>query len=338
MGPPRVSVCIANFNGEAMLADCIESVLAQETSAEVEIIVHDDASTDGSLALLRDRYPQVQLIPSDENVGFCIANNRMVETARGEYVLLLNNDAALLLDAVAELLSAAEHLGEPAILTLPQHDWETGALVDRGCLLDPFHTPVPNLNARGKDVAYVIGACLWIPRATWRGLGGFPEWFGSIAEDMYLCCAARLRAIPVRCIESSGYRHRQGASFGGNRVGNGRLQTRYGRRYLSERNRIAVIASCIPTWIAGPWLAAHVIGLVLEAMAACLVARSTAPWRKIYSPALVDSAARRLDILELRHGTQAGRRTSLLSYFRAFSCKPQKMALFWRHGPPELKD
>ena len=96
---PIVSVCVANFNGEHLLSDCIDSVLAQECDAAIEILVHDDASTDGSVALLRTRYPQVHVLASNDNVGFCVGNNRMVERARGEYILLRNNDAALAPDA-----------------------------------------------------------------------------------------------------------------------------------------------------------------------------------------------------------------------------------------------
>ena len=216
---PRVSVCIANFNGEALLVDCIESVLAQDTDAAIEILVHDDASGDGSLALLKARYPQVHVLASAENVGFCIGNNRMVDAARGEFVLLLNNDAALETDAISSLLCEAGRLGTASILTLPQYDWQTGQLVDRGRLLDPFFNPIPNLAPACTDVAFVIGACPWCPRQLWNSLGGFPERMESIAEDLYLCGIARLRGIPVRALAASGYRHRQGATFGGNRAG-----------------------------------------------------------------------------------------------------------------------
>ena len=109
--PPRVSVCIANYNGEALLPDCLDSVLAQDTDAVIEIIVHDDASGDGSLALLCSHYPQVHVIAASENAGFCIGNNRMVAHANGEFVLLLNNDAALAPDAIRTLLDAVEDGG-----------------------------------------------------------------------------------------------------------------------------------------------------------------------------------------------------------------------------------
>ena len=111
------------------------------------------------------------LIRSDSNVGFCVANNRMVAQAEGTYVLLLNNDAELYPDALRVLHDEAEKIGEPAILSLPQYDFVTGELIDRGCLLDPFFNPVPNLDPGRRDVAMVIGACLWIPRQLMEGTG-----------------------------------------------------------------------------------------------------------------------------------------------------------------------
>src|SRR5688572_14579783 len=100
---PVCTVCIANYNGEELLGPCIESILTQDCEFPVEIIVHDDASSDGSVALLRSLYPQVDVIASASNVGFCVSNNRMVEKARGEFILLLNNDAALAGDALRSL-------------------------------------------------------------------------------------------------------------------------------------------------------------------------------------------------------------------------------------------
>lgn len=335
---PRVSVCIANYNGEALLRDCIDSVLAQDTDAAIEILVHDDASHDGSLALLRTRYPQVHVLASDENVGFCVANNRMAESARGDYLLLLNNDAALYPDAVRHLLSESERIAGPAILTVPQYDWGTGVLVDRGCLLDPFYTPVPNLDPHQQETAYVIGACLWIARATWNELGGFPEWFGSIAEDMYLCCAARVRGIPVRCLSASGYRHRQGVSFGGNRIDRGRLSTSYRRRRLSERNRIVVLASCTPSWLVWPWLVVHLTVLATEGALLALIKRDRRLWRDIYRDAILEAWRGRRAILALRDGVQATRTARLHGYLRGFTWMPRKAALLLRHGLPALKD
>ena len=111
----------------------------------------------------------------------------------------------------------------PAILTLPQYDAETGALLDIGSRLDPFLNPVPNLDPARNEVGTVHGACLWIDKALWDELGGFPEWFGSVGEDLYLCCCARLAGYPVRALGNSGYRHRVGQSFGGGKAQAGKL-------------------------------------------------------------------------------------------------------------------
>ena len=100
---PVCSVCIANYNGAEIIGACIESIIAQTCDFPIEVIVHDDASTDDSVALIQRNFPFVRVIPSEKNVGFCISNNRMAGQARGEFILLLNNDAALAPDALATL-------------------------------------------------------------------------------------------------------------------------------------------------------------------------------------------------------------------------------------------
>jgi GT2 family glycosyltransferase len=331
---PVVSVCIANYNGERILADCLDSVLAQQGDIPLEIIIHDDASSDGSVAFLREHYQQVELLASEENVGFCVSNNRMVAHARGEYVLLLNNDAALFPDALAALLEAAGEQGRPGILTLPQYDWESGELVDRGCLLDIFYNPVPNLDPRSRDVAYGIGACLFLPRELWNELGGFPEWMGSIAEDIYLCCLARLRGLPVEVTRTSGYRHRQGKSFGGNRVDAGKLSTTYRRRFFSERNKTAVMVICTPTFLVWPLLALHLAMLATEGALLSLLKRKARVWRNIYGPTLAYVFRELGPLRARRREAQRMRRTDMRAYLREFTIVPRKLVLLKRHGLP----
>jgi GT2 family glycosyltransferase len=79
--PPIVSICIPHYNGIDLIDACIASVWMQDCSATVEITVHDDATTDGSTEHIRTQHPDVRLIESSENVGFCIANNRRLPGA-----------------------------------------------------------------------------------------------------------------------------------------------------------------------------------------------------------------------------------------------------------------
>lgn len=334
---PDCSVCIANYNGVGMLTDCIDSVLAQLGDISIEIIVHDDASSDDSVTLLRTNYPQVELLASRENVGFCVANNRMVAHARGNFVLLLNNDAALHTDALLTLFDAARVQSSAGILTLPQYDWETGVLVDRGCLLDPFYNPVPNLDPRRRDVAMVIGACLWVARDAWNELGGFPEWLESIGEDMYLCCVARLRGRPVQVTVASGYRHRQGISFGGNRATARGLQTTFRRRYLSERNKIQVMVVCTPTLLIIPQLMLHVLLLITEGLILATVRRDTRIWHEIYGRVGTSVFRSFSKLWAKRRQEQRQRVVSLHGFLRPFVWMHRKLDLLYRYGMPRIR-
>lgn len=339
---PVVSVCVANYNGEHVLSDCIDSILAQQGEVPCEILIHDDASTDNSLALLHTRYPRRQypnicVIASRQNVGFCIGNNRMAEAARGDYLLLLNNDAALAPNALVSLFTAVQAQTPPGILTLPQLDWDTGDLVDRGCLLDPFYNPVPNRDPRRRDVAMVIGACLWIPRTLWHEFGGFPEWFESIAEDMYLCCRARFEGYPVQVTAQSHYRHHQGASFGGNRVANNRLSTTFRRRRLSERNKTYVMILCSPALRLWLTLPVHLLLLALEGALLALIKRDARVWSEIYANVFKSLFTHRSLLRHIRCRIQSSKVVNAKGYGKSMTPFPYKFRLLLRHGWPGIR-
>lgn len=333
---PLISVCIANYNGMEVIDDCIRSVLAQQGGVNVEILIHDDASNDGSPLHIREQYPHVKLIESPENVGFCIANNRMVSAAKGQYLLLLNNDAALHTDALQTLFAEASRLNRPAILSLPQYDARSGRLIDRGCLLDPFFNPVPNLDPELNDVAMVIGACLWIPKDLWDELGGFPEWFGSIAEDMYLCCRARLAGYSVQALAVSGYRHWQGKSFGGNQIIDHRLTTTFHRRALSERNKSFVLVMTYPAPFLQIVLPVHMALLLVEGTLLSVLRLQVAPLTDIYWPVFRALSMRYRTLLEYRSAIMHTRRLPRTEFLAAFSCVPYKLGMLLRHGLPKL--
>jgi GT2 family glycosyltransferase len=329
------SICIANYNGEQLLDDCLASILAQENAPSIEVIVHDDASTDSSVELIRQKYPSVKLLQSADNVGFCVANNRMVAAAAGDYVLLLNNDAALFPDALSKLLEQAE-AGPGNILTLPQYDWVTHRLVDRGCLLDYFYNPIPNLDADRTDVAMVIGACLWIPRRLWIELDGFPTWMESIAEDLYLCSIARLRGHEVRVVPGSGYRHRQGASFGGNKPSQSKLASTMRRRRLSERNKSYALFICTPTPAMWALLALHALLLIAEGLVLSAWRRNPRIFLDIYWNAVASVVKERARLRSTRNQLMKLKATSNRRYFSVFARMPRKLSMLRQFGVPDI--
>jgi len=334
---PTISVCVANYNGVEVLPNCLDSILKQDIRKSVEIIVHDDASEDASVQLIQAHYPTANLIRSDRNVGFCVSNNRMVSRASGEFVLLLNNDAALLPDALSELLNEAAKHPDGAVLTLPQFDWESRKLVDRGSLLDPFYNPVPNKDPDRKEVGMAIGACLWIPRADWERLGGFQDWFGSIAEDLWLCCKARLAGIPVYTLKTSGFLHRQGHSFGGNKPTVRKLSSSFNRRMLSERNKTFVLVCMTPQPVMPLLFLSHACLLFLEGCIISLVRLDVSILNEIYLSALRQSFRKRKLLAKMRAEIQSDRKITVRKYFSMFLRVPWKLILLFRYGFPNIR-
>ena len=91
----KLSVVIVSYNVRSYLDNCLASVRKALEGIEGEVFVVDNASTDDTLTLLPDRYPEVRFIANEDNVGFASANNQAIRLAKGEYVLLLNPDTVV---------------------------------------------------------------------------------------------------------------------------------------------------------------------------------------------------------------------------------------------------
>ncbi len=332
---PIVSVCVANYNGEAIIAECIDSLLNQQNAPAFEILVHDDASTDNSLAVI-ERYDSVRLIRSPDNVGFCISNNRMAEAARGKFILLLNNDARLYPDALATLVAESQRHGDEAILGLPQYDEETRELVDFGLKLDYFASPVPIQKPSESDVAMVIGACLWTPLELWNRIGGFPEWFETNAEDVYFCCYARLLGYKIYVPGSSGFLHKIGHSLGGGKPHDNRLTISERRRYFSERNRLFVQWLFYPLWLVPFTTAANLVVLIVEAMVLSIANRKLSLISDIYIKSQRDAFSTMGIVRSQRRIVMQSRVISFSSFFGTFTAIPQKLRLLRSTGVPKI--
>ncbi|MCA9970844.1 MAG: glycosyltransferase family 2 protein, partial [Anaerolineales bacterium] len=102
---PSASIIIPHFNGKQHLADCF-AALRQQTEPDFEVLLVDNGSTDGSQALVRAEYPEVRLLELGENRGFTGACNAGWQAARGEIIILLNNDTAVSPTWLAEIRAA----------------------------------------------------------------------------------------------------------------------------------------------------------------------------------------------------------------------------------------
>jgi hypothetical protein len=335
---PDISVCVANYNGGRYVLDCLASVYAQERDFSLEVLLHDDCSGDDSLAAVRAEFPAVSVLTSSTNVGFCVSNNRMVGRAKGRYVLLLNNDATLRPGALATLLAYADSGHQMDILGLPQCPRGSGGLpMDHGYRTDLFLNPIPIMDSGTHDVAVATGACLWIPKATWNEVGGFTTWFESVAEDIYICMAARLLGRKVTVLDGPGFDHWVGRNLGGGKVVDQRLVTTVRRRALSERNKTFVMLLCYPSLLLWLVLPLHAAALAAEALFLLVRGTGVNAVRQIYLTIPKACWRQRAASREWRARLKSRRACSVRKFLSQTSWLPQKLVMLRRYGLPTLR-
>ncbi len=111
-----VSIVIVSWNTRDILRDCLESIYAQGDTTSYEIIVVDNASSDGSAEMVRNEFPEVKSIENTDNKGFAAANNQGINAANGRYILLLNSDTIILDNAIEKTFEFAEKNANAGII------------------------------------------------------------------------------------------------------------------------------------------------------------------------------------------------------------------------------
>ena len=136
----EVSIVIISFNTCELLRECLSSTIAEAEGLLTEILVVDNASTDGSPEMVEVEFPQVILIRSETNLGFGLANNAALAQAQGRYFVLLNSDAFL---AQGALIRAIRHMDETpacglggALLIGRNREWQPSARSFHSLLID----------------------------------------------------------------------------------------------------------------------------------------------------------------------------------------------------------
>ena len=103
--PITLSICIVNWNTRELLRACLQSIYRYPPNAPFEVIVVDNASSDGSAAMVQAEFPQAVLIANTENLGYARGNNQAIQQAQGEYILLLNPDTEVFPDTLNRALA-----------------------------------------------------------------------------------------------------------------------------------------------------------------------------------------------------------------------------------------
>jgi N-acetylglucosaminyl-diphospho-decaprenol L-rhamnosyltransferase len=218
--PIRASIQIVSHNTREMTLACLRSILHGAHSRDVEVIVVDNASDDGSPEAIEREFPEVRLISSPENLGFAGANNIAANQGSGIFLLLLNPDTLVYDQAIERLLKFADQQPQAGIWggrttfadgsLNPRSCWRFASLWSMFCQAVGLSAVFPtsrwfNSEAYGgwmrdsvREVDFVTGCFLLIKRELWQQLGGFDERFFMYAEEADLCYRARrLGARPL---------------------------------------------------------------------------------------------------------------------------------------------
>lgn len=239
----RATVVIPTFNARALLAEALESLEAQTLAHDV--IVVDNASTDGTADAVAEGFPHVRVLSLPGNLGFGRAVNRGVDLVETDVVVLVNNDVLCEPEFLERLLEPFEHdkVGMVAGVLL-QHD--RPELVDSaGIELDTtlrswdalWNRPVRDLESAAAPVGPCGGAAAY-RTAVFREAGGFDEAFFAYWEDVDL--ALRIRLAGHRCVRAAGARalHKHGQTLGAASPRQRRLEA-FGRAFVLARYRVA---------------------------------------------------------------------------------------------------
>ena len=223
----ELSVIIVNRNGGDRLAQCLASVEKERAGKDWEVLVVDNASTDGSPDMVARRFPDVKLVRNGENLGFAKANNQGFRMSRGRLVLFLNPDTTAYpgsLGLLLEELSRDPGIGAVGpVLVFDENAFQVsfGGKVTflrelaRKSVLNAWRKRRLSRLRHKRPVVWVSGACLMAGRRILEQVDGFDEKFFLYFEDIDLCYRIREKGLQVVLLLQARIFHAGGASTAG---------------------------------------------------------------------------------------------------------------------------
>lgn len=237
-----LSIIIVSFNTKKLLQECLKSVFDNTHGTSLEVFLVDNASTDGSVEMVTEQFPQVKITKNSQNLGFAKANNQAISQARGRYVLLLNSDTKVLDSAIDKMIlwmddhpqvgvSGCQLLNSDRSIqasggffpTIPRLICWMLFLDDLpilGRLIKPVHPHTPdfiftdNLYQQEHFQDWVTGAFFMVRREVIDRIGILDENFFMYVEEMEYCYRAKQAGFEIAYVPSAQVIHYGGGSSG----------------------------------------------------------------------------------------------------------------------------
>ena len=258
---PRLSIIIVTYNSADHIDACLRSLIDNSPALDHEVVVIDNASTDGTAAAIRARWNGVRVIDAGANLGFARANNLGIQQTFGPLILLLNPDTSVPAGAIDTLVSALERRPDVAVAGPRLVDADGRAELSFGRMISPLAelrqkflvrgshragavaTYVESLTRREQEVDWVSGASMLVRRADAEAAGLMDERYFMYAEDVDFCAAIRARGRRVLFCPSAEVVHLRGQS---------RAKASTATEAAYRRSQMAFYEKHLPGW--APWL------------------------------------------------------------------------------------
>ena len=209
---PMISVIIVSYNSKEELSNCLASLQKKNFSGKFEIIIVDNASTDGSVSYVKDHFPSVKVIMNKYNMGYGGACNIGAQFAQGDYLVLLNQDTKVdkaWLFELVKVLSSDKSIGACSSQIL---FWNGDKTQNLGGLYNPesgygvdigFGETTNDASRKPYKVFYGSGASLMVRSQTFKEVGGFDADYFLYFDEVDLCWRIRLLGYEVYIVPTS---------------------------------------------------------------------------------------------------------------------------------------
>jgi GT2 family glycosyltransferase len=280
---PDLSIVLVCWNNKDYLEPCLDSIFQGNLRCLFDVVVVDNGSTDGSQAMLRQKFPQVEIIQNDRNVGLGRASNQGIEATTGRYVLLLNNDTLVngkSLDAMVDFLDTHPEAGAVGGMLLnPDGSFQSAdsffpSLLEDfmvatrlGVLFWPTY-PDRTCPDHVESVDYITSACLLLRRKALDQVGLLDEEYFIYGDEVDLQYRLKKNGWPVYYLPDATTIH-----YGG------RSMNRWSRRKMVYRGRILFYKKNY-AWFHTLALRMMLAGLSLAKLLGWGVAYSVPGWRE----------------------------------------------------------
>jgi len=252
---PKVAVVILNWNGVKHLRQFLPSVLTS-VWPNLDIIVGDNASTDGSVEFIRQEYPSVQIIQNDRNYGFTGGYNKVLAQVEADYFILLNSDVEVSPGWIAPVIELME--SDPLIAAAApkikaylqkdhfEHAGAAGGFIDKygypfcqGRLIFNQIEEDRGQYQQSREVFWATGAAMFVKKRYWLEAGGFDDRFFAHMEEIDLCWRLKNMGYKVMYCAGSEIFH----------LGGGTLNVENPfKTFLNFRNNLLLLQNNLPFW------------------------------------------------------------------------------------------